>query len=174
MSDHAGSVLRLLESRGRELYALLVRITLREDVGEDLLQELFVRLTKSPEFTGADNQFAYARTCAARLAFDWRRRNKVRHAESLTVEPCGVDDSPLASVIHAEEIENVLEAMGQLNSADCDILTMRFLDGVSYEEIADDLSTSPATARSRCSKAMQKLRGKLNALPVREDLKGTS
>ena len=42
--------LSLLEAEGPRLYALLARITLREDVAEDLMQELFLKLNRSRPF----------------------------------------------------------------------------------------------------------------------------
>ncbi len=46
LSKTTNQVLSLLDEQGPRLYALLVRITLREDVAEDLMQELFLRLSR--------------------------------------------------------------------------------------------------------------------------------
>ncbi len=52
---------------------LFMRITLREDVAEDLLQELFLRLHGRKGFSAIQKPKAYMFTAAIRLAFDWRR-----------------------------------------------------------------------------------------------------
>ena len=75
LKDQPGRLMQLLDERGEALYALLLRATLREDVAEDLLQDLFLRLEGSTGFAGADNTYAYARTAAVRLAFDGGDRN---------------------------------------------------------------------------------------------------
>ena len=73
MPEKQHVLLELLQRSGARLHALLVRVTLREDVAEDLLQELFLRLDASAGFYEASSREAYAQTAAIRLAFDWRR-----------------------------------------------------------------------------------------------------
>ena len=45
LGDDGKRLLTLLETTGRRLHVLLVRLTQREDVAEDLMQELFLKLT---------------------------------------------------------------------------------------------------------------------------------
>ena len=44
MRDRQTELLELLDKSGANLYALLTRLTLREDVAEELMQELFTQL----------------------------------------------------------------------------------------------------------------------------------
>ena len=44
MGDRQKELLELLETSGPHLMALLTKLTLREDVAEELMQDLFVKL----------------------------------------------------------------------------------------------------------------------------------
>ncbi len=59
------------------MHRLLARLTLREDVVGDLLQELFIRLCNSKAFDNAEVPFAYAHRVAMNLAFEWHRKRKI-------------------------------------------------------------------------------------------------
>ena len=74
MRDRHKELLELLDRSGAKLHALLARITLREEVAEELMQDLFIKLSKISESYEIANWDAYARRAAIHLAFDWRRR----------------------------------------------------------------------------------------------------
>ena len=84
MKDRTDDLLRLLDAEGPRLHALLIRVTLREDVAEDLMQELFLKLNRSKAFDRAVDPVAYAGRTAVNLAFDWRHRQK-RRSESNSI-----------------------------------------------------------------------------------------
>jgi DNA-directed RNA polymerase specialized sigma24 family protein len=79
LDEQLARLLEFLENSGPGLHAMLTRLTLREEVAEDLMQELFIRLSKSKAFEKARNRQAYARRCAINLAFDWRQRSGPNH-----------------------------------------------------------------------------------------------
>src|SRR4051794_7288180 len=79
----AGSALKhdliaILDAHGPALHALLLRLTLRQDVADDLLQELFVKLAGSRSFRAAIDPVAYVKRAAVNLALDWRRARQRR------------------------------------------------------------------------------------------------
>jgi len=168
LSGLQGDLLTLLQQSGARLHALLVRLTLREDVAEDLMQDLFVRLANSDGFRGARKAEAYAYTVAIRLAFDWRRSRRAKHASQLLDEP-GFDDSFEQRLEDAEQIEEVLRTMEQLSANDCEILIARYLGQESYEAIAEKRATTAHQARSQCHKAMTRLRKLLDVEPRRSN-----
>jgi DNA-directed RNA polymerase specialized sigma24 family protein len=73
-----GELVSLLQIHGQELYTLLLRLTLCADAADDLLQDLFVKLTDSDALLNAAQPYAYLRRAAINLAFDWRRRKQRR------------------------------------------------------------------------------------------------
>jgi DNA-directed RNA polymerase specialized sigma24 family protein len=58
LQGHSQQILGFLEKSGPGLYGLLTRLTLREDVAEDLMQELFIKLNNSRAFKKAENPLA--------------------------------------------------------------------------------------------------------------------
>ena len=152
-------IVQLFDASGPRLHRLLARLTLREDIVGDLLQELFLRLWKSKAFDEAKDPFAYAYRTAINLAFERRRRRQItcRPLE----ENCAVaqnESSALGRMIQAEELEQVLEATSRLTDLARDVVVMRYIEQDSYEEIADRLGKKPQHVRSVCAKAMAELR----------------
>ena len=73
LKNRQKELLELLDRSGASLYALLTRLTLRGDVAEELMQELFIKLTKTSKLNSVKNWSDYAHRAAINLAFDWRR-----------------------------------------------------------------------------------------------------
>jgi len=152
-------ILQLLDTSGPRLHRLLARLTRREDLTGDLLQELFLRLWNSKSFDKAQDPFAYACRSAINLAFEWRREQKNTYTPLEKDCPGAQDDSSaLGKLIRAEELEHVLEATAKLTQLARDVVVMRYIQQDSYEEIAERLSKSPQHMRSLCARAMAQLR----------------
>jgi len=159
LENRQRQLLELLDTSGATLYALLTRLTLREDVAEELMQDLFVKLSSTGGLDKIRNWGAYAHRAAINLAFDWQRRQK-RAVLSLehVGEPASSDGSPLLRLIHAEELQETLDAIGQLRKAPRQALVMRYIQQESYECIAEQLGKTPHQVRALCSKALDNLR----------------
>jgi len=168
-------LLGFLENSGPGLHAMLTRLTLREDAAEDLMQELFIRLSKSKTFEKARNRQAYARRCAINLAFDWRQRSRPNHLPLDEVrEQASSGNSPLRRLIHREEMERILEGISRLRGISRESFVMRYIRQDSYERIAEELGRRPHQVRALCSKAMARLRNMLNSGRSQASRKGTS
>ena len=159
MENRQRQLLELLDTSGAALYALLTRLTLREDVAEELMQDLFVKLSNTRRLDKIHNWGAYAHRAAINLAFDWQRRQK-RTLLSLenAGEPGSGEGSPLGNLIHAEELQETLNAIGQLRKTPRQVLVMRYIQQESYESIAEQLGKTPHQVRALCSKALGNLR----------------
>ena len=62
-----------------------------------------------------------------------------------------------------DEFENVLAGLAMLGEREQAALTLRFMEGLSYEEVGKILDTRPATVRVVVSRAIQSLRQWLSA-----------
>lgn len=158
MSDDRQVLLSLLESAGPRLHALLTRLTLREDVAEELLQDLFLGLSERNGFSEADNKEAYAFQVARHLAFDWRRRNRRRESTPLAADREVGQASPLSALIDREQLEQVLDAANKLTALGREVFVMRFIQQQSYEIIATKLGKTPHQVRGLCHKAVKDIR----------------
>lgn len=169
MNDSATRLLELLEKSGRRVHNLLYKLTSRADVAEELMQELFVKLLRSQAFDSAPNQEAYLLRSAIHLAFDWRKSNlrDFQLAECAAVSNQPVV-APLDVLIEAETIRSVLTTLDQLSDQDRELICLRYLQEESYETIAAQFEITVHHARSRCSKAIARLRQKLELAPTSE------
>jgi RNA polymerase sigma factor (sigma-70 family) len=152
-------ILQLLDTSGERLHRLIGRLTRREDVIGDLLQELFIRLWNSSAFDKADDPFAYAYRAAINLAFEWRRKQKATYQVSKENCPTKKDNpSALGRMIQAEELEQVLDAASKLTDLARDVVVMHYIEQDSFEEIGRRLGKKPQYMRALCAKAMAELR----------------
>ena len=158
VSDRQKKVLELLDTSGVRLHALLGRLTLSEDVVGELMQELFIRLSKS-RLDKVNDPFAYAYRAAINLAFEWRKKSKVKF-QSLDEDCFPVENSPspLAEMVRAEELAQVLDMIGRLSELAREVVVMHYIEQESYEEIAQRLGKKPQHIRSVSAKAMARLR----------------
>lgn len=162
--NHDTRVLDLLNEIGPQLHGLLTRLTLREDVAEDLLQELFLRLHRCSGFGQAASGRAYARRVAIHLAFDWRRRQKRHRLTSLPDDDLAdARGSPLQDLIDREALEQVLEALARLNASRRDVFVLRYIERLSVEQVSEMVGKSAHHVRSLCHKAIIQLRGLVTA-----------
>ena len=158
-----GRILKVLEEQGRHLFLVLKRVTVSDEVAEDLLQELFLRLRDSSEFERAANPAAYATRSALFLAFDWRRRQK-RKSVPFPAEPVDGSRAAWERLADQEEVDLVLDALAELTGRRRAIIAWRFLEEKSYAEIGLRLGKSPHQARALCHKAVRSLRQRVQSM----------
>jgi len=164
LSSGDKELLELLDRSGAELYALLTRLTLREDVAEELMQELFIKLSNPRSAGKVANWHAYARRAAINLAFDWQRGRK-RAALKLgrIREPISTDASPLGTLIRSEELQETLSAIGRLKKTSREALVMRYIQQESYDDIAEQMGKTSHQVRALCSRSIGRLRNMLGS-----------
>ena len=159
MKRRQDKVLELLDVHGGDLHRLLGRLTRCEHATSDLMQELFIKLSNSRGTDHARNLYAYAWTTAMNLAFDWRRKQKVK------LYPLSDDDRPdessptaLGRMIRDEQLELILDATSKLNELARNVVVMRFIEQQSYEQIALQLGKKANYLRALCSRSLVRLR----------------
>ena len=67
MRTRQTELMKLLDTSGRQLHALLGRLTFSEQAVGDLMQELFIKLSQSKGFANASDPFAYAHRAAVNI-----------------------------------------------------------------------------------------------------------
>ncbi|MGD0552064.1 MAG: sigma-70 family RNA polymerase sigma factor [Sedimentisphaerales bacterium] len=167
-------LLELLDKSGKGLHRLLTRLTLNEQTAEDLMQELFLKLGSSGHIENIMDLDAYAYRSAVNLAFDWRRRNTQNTVSIEQIsEPTSQEASPLDSTIQTEELEEILNAVGQMDGTSRDAFVMRHIQQQSYDTIAKVLGQTEHQARALCHKGLQRLRQLLRVQDDQVGKKGT-
>lgn len=174
MDESSEEIIVLLDACGRRLHALLTKITANRDAADELLQDLFVRLMKTQALNEAPNPEAYLFRSAINLAFDWRKQSSRRSEFTLLDEDLATEDiSPLDRLVHSETTKQVLYAMDRLSDSDRELISLRYIQGETNEWIASRFNLSPHHIRSRCSKAMAKLRKLISQAEVIPKLRRT-
>ena len=154
--DTAGDVARfdLVYKRERlaitRLAFLIVRST---PVAEELAQEAFLQLHQ--HFDAVENPPAFLRTVVVRLAVHTMRRN---HMERQRMTIVSADHRAATN----PEVDETWEALGRLRPDRRAVLALRFYEDLSHERIAELLTCSPGTVRSRTRRALADLRKELD------------
>ena len=156
-----------VEYRAR-LFRYLARACGSADTAQDLTQEVFLRVSRSPVPTSESGRIAaWLFTIARNVALDYRR------CDSRKPRTAPASDRPAPPV---QEMSAALDqALGVLDDIDRDVFLMREVGGLSYDEIGTACDLSPAAVRSRIYRARVELRERLSAsldgerrLPIRQ------
>ena len=125
---------------------------------EDAVQELYLRLWKMRDaLDGIRNPKAYCITLLRNRCLDrLRQRRLVTRPETLPEPECpGTQDEQIDV---RERLDKVLAAIKSLPDRQRQVLTLRTLDGLSYEEIADRTGLNYLTLRVLLSQARTHLK----------------
>jgi RNA polymerase sigma-70 factor (ECF subfamily) len=167
---------RLVTERSGDVYALLFRLTEDCEEARDLTQETFLRAFQSIHHFRGD---ADLKTWLYRIALNqarnrwrwWRRR---RRDATVSLDASRDDDrkplfdrlradgsSPEQEALHHERESVLRKAVHSLGRAYREVVVLRDVEGMSYEEIAKALEISMGTVKSRLSRGRIELRRKL-------------
>lgn len=148
----------------------LVRGMVPESDTEDVTQEAFLKaFRKLGDFDGRSQFYTWLYRIAANTAMDWRKRERHRRHAALPESPEGEDATlspdagPDVAARRRELSRRIDDAIASLPERYHEILVLREIEGLSYEEIADRLGMSKGTVESRLFRARERLREKLAA-----------
>ena len=169
---------RLVEERHGDVYALLYRLTEDPEEARDLTQETFLQAFRHLSSFRGD---ADVRTWLYRIAVNqarnrwrwWKRRRRDRTL-SLDAPAHAGSDAPLSAALESErdadperqalarERERALHAaLKSLSRPYREVVVLRDIEGLSYEEVAAALDLNVGTVKSRLSRGRNELRRRL-------------
>ncbi len=151
----------LVAETGR-LQKFAFKLTRNRPDADDLVQSTCLRaLEKNDSFESGTNLFGWTSKIMYNLFVSgYRRRNKFESQYDPEIYLEKETVPPMQDVIL--EVANVKRAMRLLSSDHRDILIMICANGMSYQEVADELSISIGTVRSRLFRAREHLQGIMN------------
>lgn len=156
---------------GGELRAHLRRFVGTDDA-EDLLQEVWITAHRRPPDAGeGSNVRAWLYRVATRAALDHlSRRDRRRSLLDAGVDRPGGEPHPSPDPAVAEETRRrVREAVARLPRKQREAVWLRWIEGLSYEAVAERLACSPEGARANVYQGLKRLRGDLAELLNEED-----
>jgi RNA polymerase sigma factor (sigma-70 family) len=157
----------LFERYHRQLFSFLVRLTGNRPLSEDLVQEVFVRLLKYRHTYRGDSQFTTWMFQIARNArVDMMRRSP---REDTSIDECvqefvSLAPTPAERAEKSEDVQMLLDAVSRLPEDRREVLLLRGVHGLKFEEIALALRCSVNTIKGRAFRAIRELRISLSHL----------
>ena len=156
---------RLVETYEHQIYTLALRMRGSPDDAGDIAQEAFLAAWRGlPAFRGEAGFATWLYRLASNAAIDYLRRQRKQRGElSLDDEELGLDAVDAGpgpqDAAEGEEVRSAVAAgLGALSEGHRQVLVLRELQGLSYEEIAAVLAVDLGTVKSRISRARSALR----------------
>ncbi len=179
-AGEAAAFSRLVADRTGDIYALLCRLTDDPEEARDLTQETFLQAFRNiAGFRGdADLKTWLYRIAVnqARNRWRWWKRRRRERTVSLDAPLGGDSETTLVGLLADEDGENpeqaalgrereraLLSALHTLSRPYREVIVLRDIEGFSYEEVADALSISVGTVKSRLSRGRNELRRRLES-----------
>ncbi len=160
------------------VYTVCLRVTGNSDDALDAAQETMVTLARRiGDFAFLSKFSSWVYRIAVNAAIDVRRRRLDAPHGRVRVQMASGDGDgvlqqhpsdpahadPVGATTRAEEKILVQEALQQINPRFAALLTLRYVEGLSYEEIAEVQETHLGTVKSRLNRAHAALREFLEA-----------
>jgi RNA polymerase sigma-70 factor, ECF subfamily len=150
------------------LRSFLIRATGSVEIGEDLLQECFLRIIHAAStFEPQGKTTAWMYRICANLAYSyWRRegRSPIQSVAVDTLEPRSKaprQEAPDAVMLRGRFVADVDRALGQLPENQRLVFLLKVGEGLTYEEIARVLQCPAGTTKSRFHHGVLKMRNLL-------------
>jgi RNA polymerase sigma-70 factor (ECF subfamily) len=127
---------------------------------DDIVQESYVRLLKAQAAGHVRYAKAFLFTTARNAALDLFRRRRLVPMEAVTdfKELCVLEEQPgvAEQIDQRYELEVLADAVRALPDRCRQVIMLRYLDTLSYKEIAAQLGISPETVKVHMAKGMRR------------------
>jgi RNA polymerase sigma-70 factor (ECF subfamily) len=168
---------QIVERYWDRIFAMVHQLLRNREDAEEVTQDAFIRAHRGLQSFRGESAFStWLYQIATNLArnrywYWWRRKRD----KSVSIDqPLAADGdlllrdllpaeaaSPGEETVTQEFVDRVAECMGQLNGKHREILVLRNVKNLSYEEIAEILGLSVGTVKSRIARARESLREKM-------------
>ena len=156
---------RLVRTYENKIYSLALRMCGSADDAGDIAQEAFLAAWRGlPAFRGEAGFATWLYRLTSNAAIDYLRRQKKQRGDmSLDDEERGLDavdtgPGPQDAAERTEVRSAVAAGLRELSEGHRQVLVLREIQGLSYEEIAAVLALDLGTVKSRISRARSALR----------------
>ena len=158
---------QLVDRYGQKIYSIAYHFTLKREDAEELSQEIFLKVFENlHRYDGGFPFAAWLVSISRNLCIDRYRRRKreksFRFVSDDAVLPLlKSDDDPAAEAIKKERAKLLFWALAEIPEDLAEILVLRDLDGLTYEEIAKALDLPDGTVKSRLFRARAEVARKI-------------
>jgi RNA polymerase sigma-70 factor (ECF subfamily) len=177
---------RLVELHQDRVYGLLLRLTGSAEDAEDLAQECFLRACRAlDQFQGGSAFYTWLYRIALNLARSGRRTERRRREKEVPmaalasrtlrradadgdgaegIEVAAIQSGPGELAERREMVHKVREALDELSAEHREVVVLRDIEGLDYEEIAGLVGVSREAVKSRLHRARGELAARLKGL----------
>jgi len=149
----------LVDRFGPRVYAIAYHFTLRREDAEELSQEIFLKVFENfDRYDGGFPLVAWILSVSRNLCIDRYRRRKreksFRFVSDDAVAPLlKSEDDPSSLALKSERTRLLFSALAEIPEDLAEILVLRDLNGLSYEEVGRILEVPEGTVKSRLFRA---------------------
>ena len=157
----------LVRTYEKKVYHLALRMCGNQEDAYEVAQEAFLSAWRGMKFFRGDSSFStWLYRLTSNAAIDFMRRERRQNApdsvslddEEVYTEPADSAPSPHQQAERSELRQALAEGLRTLSPEHRQVLLLRELQGLSYEEIAQALDLDLGTVKSRIARAREKLR----------------
>lgn len=159
----------------------LARWLVRDDhQAQDMVQEAYIRALKYFSSFHGDNIRPWLLSIVRNTCYTWIKSNKKddgqiefdedRDTGEFESAFGGTDNNPETMLLNKQVVSRVNLAIRSLPPVFREVLILRELEGMSYEEIASVVAVPAGTVMSRLARARTMLRAELNSPMIKETL----
>ena len=152
----------------KNVYNLALKMTRNEEDALDLSQEAFIKaFNRLANFRGESRFSVWMYRLTYNLCIDFlRKKSKINTVslyyddeagESSPIEIPDLRDLPEDSTIRSELRKNITEGIYELPLKHREVIVLREVNAMSYEEVAETLGINTGTVKSRLARARLKL-----------------
>ena len=154
--------------RGK-IYAMIFNMTRNEADSWDLAQDVFIKAWKAlSKFEGRSAFYTWLYRIAHNVTYDWIRKKKIEGAGEFNdailneADPGALTapkayESPDQNMERAELRDKIKIAINSLSEDHREVILLKEVEGLSYQEIAESIDSSIGTVMSRLYYARKKL-----------------
>jgi RNA polymerase sigma-70 factor (ECF subfamily) len=149
----------MVDHLGHRVYSVAYHFCLKREDAEELSQEIFLKIFENlHRYDGSYPLVAWVVSLARNLCIDRYRRKKrersFRFVSDEAVAPLlKSDDDPAAEALRRERTKLLFWALSEIPEDLAEILVLRDLEGLAYEEIGKSLELPDGTVKSRLFRA---------------------
>ena len=149
----------LVDRFGQRVYAIAYHFTLRREDAEELSQEIFLKLFENlHRYDGGFPLVAWILSVSRNLCIDRYRRRKRENSFRFVSDDAVTgllksEDDPAGLAIKKERTRLLFSALSEIPEDLAEILILRDLNGLAYEEIGKALELPDGTVKSRLFRA---------------------
>jgi RNA polymerase sigma-70 factor, ECF subfamily len=167
----------LVDRFGQKVYAIAFHFTMRREDAEELSQEIFLKVFENlHRYDGGFPLVAWILSVSRNLCIDrYRRRKREKSFRFISDDAVTAllksEDDPAGMALKKERTQMLFSALSEIPEDLAEILILRDLNGLAYDEIGKALELPEGTVKSRLFRARSEVARKVRE---RHETKGAA